>query len=235
MSPDELRAQLESDLAWRLDELRHLRNNLLGSLSRDDWPASSMRTILVMQYAHLEGLTRQALTIYAEAINALAPVCSTVHPQLVAAAMRAQFRSLRAGIHADEAADVEGQLMRRAHNETAFVETTRTVLSSTLLVDPEIVTSTEGNLSPDLLRRLLYSFAIPPDQVHETSYRALDFVRRARHDIAHGVRTERIEPGLFDAHRLKSEALMQEVVRLVFLAFSDEWFRVDNGPAAVGA
>jgi hypothetical protein len=221
----ELRAELEEDLGWRLDELRHLRNRLLGSDSPDAWSAASMRTILVMQYAHLEGFTRNAFAVYVTAINDKRLALRELQPQLMASALTQEFEAVRKNVGADDGQEEEGRLTRRAKNQVSFVKKMQSISSGPLTIVAEIAASMEMNLGRDVLRRCLYMLAIPSNQVNRQQYAAIEFVKNARNDIAHGSRKERISHKMFESHRQKCEQFMVDLMRLITLAASDEWFR----------
>jgi hypothetical protein len=97
MKADKVRSELEDDLTWRMDEVRHLRNALLDHLERRDWPAHTMRAILVMQYAHLEGFARNAFSVYVTTVNKLRLKAADVHSHLFASALTTEFDAIRRG------------------------------------------------------------------------------------------------------------------------------------------
>jgi hypothetical protein len=227
MGPAELRAQLEEDLSWRLDELRHLRNELLGDRKRDNWPVSSMRAILVMQYAHLEGFAHNAFSLYVKAINECELEANALHPHLFATALVSEFDALRLGNNADQESE-DGRLTRRAKNQVAFVTKVRSLGQGPLRVDAAAAVSMDMNFGADVLRRTLYRLGIPEVEVSRHYYDSLEFVRRTRNDIGHGSRKEKIPPGLFDAHRNKCERFMEDLARLISRAVSDEWYKVKS-------
>ncbi|MGW4032497.1 MAE_28990/MAE_18760 family HEPN-like nuclease [Streptomyces sp. NPDC004838] len=225
MNIADLKAELEEDLVWRLDELRHLKNRLLGDEPRDQWSAASMRTILVMQYAHLEGFTRNAFAVYVDVINSESLMVKDMQPQLMAAALTEEFDAVRKNVNSDGDKDEDGRLTRRAKNQVAFVEKMHAIADSPVTLVSEVVASMEMNLGRDVLRRCLYMLAIPGSQVPKAQYSAIEFVKNARNDIAHGSRKERISVGMFDAHRQKCEQFMKDLIRLITLAASSGWFR----------
>jgi hypothetical protein len=218
-----VREDLEADLAWRMDELRHLRNSLLGDFRQDEWPAVALRSILVMQYAHLEGLTRTALAAYAQAVNEEGLLGDDLQPQLFASSLAREFKALRGG--AGDADEADGKFTKRAKREVDFVIRLRTMSEGPVAIDPDDAVSMEMNLGRDVLQRSLFSLGIPPSRVEDAHYRALEFVRRCRNDVAHGGRNERVEPGLYLSHQRKCEDLMHHLVRLVTQALTDGWYR----------
>ncbi|MEW2087556.1 MAE_28990/MAE_18760 family HEPN-like nuclease [Streptomyces sp. NPDC005283] len=228
MNVAELRAQLEEDLTWRLDELRHLRNRLLGSESEDKWSASSMRAILVMQYAHLEGFTRNAFALYVSVINSRQIVATQLQPQLLAAALGVEFDALRKNRGENEDEEEEGgKLTRRARNQVSFLQRLQELAAGPLEISADTAISVEMNLGRDVLRRCLYMLAIPMDEVSRAQYSSIEFVKNARNDIAHGSRKERISAGMFKAHTVKCEQFMNDLTRIITSATSKQLFRVD--------
>jgi hypothetical protein len=230
MKLEDIRAELEEDLAWRLDEIRHLRNTLLGDVDRSEWHVRAMRTVLVMQYAHLEGFARNAFSIYVNSVNVQRIKAEDAHPNLFASALTSEFDAIRTGAASAQGSE-DGRLMRRAKVQVDFVEKLRMLGSDVLAIDTDSAVSMEMNFGSDVLRRTLYRLGIPEDAVNRTYYSSLEFVRKMRNDIAHGSRKERIPPGEFEAHQRKCEDFMKELVRLITLAIRSGWYRKESLPA----
>lgn len=225
MNLDEFTTEVEEDLRWRADELRTLRNTLLSDLAESEWTTEAMRVLMVMQYAHLEGFTRHALSVYVRAVNELQLGARQAQSHLVATSMSGEFHRMRRGANDDVGPNEEGRLMRRARREVGFVERVRAINDVSLALDEDESVSMEMNLGSDVLRRSLYRLAIPPGAVEASQYGALEFIRRARNDIAHGGRTHRIDIARFRAHIEKSERFMGDLRRLLTLALAQEWYR----------
>ena len=223
MDYEALRALLEEDLAWRLDELRHLRNSLLGDVEREAWSVTALRTILVMQYAHLEGFAHNAFRLYVDAVNNRALKADQLRPELFACALVPDFDALRLGGNEQESS--EGRLTRRANMQFRFVQRVRKLGSEEVVIDADHAVSMEMNFGADVLRRTLFMLGIPESEVDRSYFSSLEFVRRARNDIAHGARRERIEAGLFEAHQKKCEQFMSDLSRLIGSAVRHEWYR----------
>jgi len=219
---EELRAQLEEDLAWRLDEIRHLRNALLGDVDQSQWPTAALRAILVMQYAHVEGFAHNAFSMYVDAINARKLRAHEIRAHLFACALTPEFDEIRRGGSEQETA--EGRLTRRANSQVKFVDKLRTLGNSEVVIDADRSISMEMNFGADVLRRTFFMLAIPESAVDHAYYTSLEFVRRARNDVAHGSRTEVISPRLFDRHQKVCEQFMNELARLIGSAVRQEWF-----------
>lgn len=225
MNLSEMRAELEEDMAWRLDEIRHLGNRLLLEHDPEDWPVFSLRAILVMQYAHLEGFTRNALSLYVAAINAKRLPAEDLQPELLAAALAVEFDNLRKS-SGGEGLEGEGRLTTRARHQTAFVQRIQELSKGSLSIAAEVAVSMEMNLGSDVLKRSLVALGIPVTRVARDQYTSIDFVKRVRNDIAHGSRKENIPKGMFDAHLKKCETFMGDLARVLTQAVAEEWYRI---------
>ncbi|MFE5174095.1 MAE_28990/MAE_18760 family HEPN-like nuclease [Streptomyces sp. NPDC056634] len=223
MKVSEMRAQLEEDMAWRLDELRHLFNHLLGGVAPEDASVYSLRAILVMQYAHLEGFTRNALSLYVSAVNSRSLPVKHLKPELMAAALAVEFDTLRKGGGASEE---EGRLTSRARHQISFVKKLQELSDGPVSIAAEVAVSMEMNLGSDVLKRALVSLGIPVDRVAKEQYSSIEFVKNVRNDIAHGSRKEKISGGMFSVHMKKCEEFMNGLSRVLTQALSEEWFRL---------
>jgi hypothetical protein len=228
----DMRAQLESDILWRLDEIRHLRNLLLQGEEPDRASVYSLRAILVMQYAHLEGFTRTALSLYIDAINNQGLPAKSLRPELLAAALSGEFDMLRRG--AATSGD-EGKMTTRARHQVAFVQRLQELSEGPISIAAEVAVSMEMNLGSDVLKKCLVALGISVDKVRRDQYTAIDFVKNVRNDIAHGGRKEKIPGGLFSAHLKKCEEFMNELARVLTRAVSEKWFLVQADGAATDA
>lgn len=178
-----------------------------------------------MQYAHLEGFAQNAFSLYVQAINDQQMSAKDLHPNLFACALVPEFDAIRLGIGNDQESE-DGRLMRRAKLQVAFVEKVRALADQALSIDIDAAVSMEMNFGSDVLRRTLYRLGFPDNAVNRSHYNSLEFVRTARNDIAHGSRKERIEAGLFEAHRRKCEQFMNDLSRLITSAVDQEWYRI---------
>jgi hypothetical protein len=176
-----------------------------------------------MQYAHLEGFAHNAFKLYVDAVNAQGLPANELRPHLFATALVPEFDALRLG--GNEQESNEGRLTRRANMQFRFVEKLRTLSVGEVAIDADHAVSMEMNFGADVLKRTLFMLGIPETEVDSSYFRSLEFVRRARNDIAHGARRERIDSSLFEAHRTKCEQFMNELARLISTAVRREWYR----------
>jgi len=167
------------------------------------------------------------MVLYVRHVNDVSLHADELHVQLIASALTGEFNGLRKGgsLEGQQEDSENTRLLKRARRQVEFVQKLRALTNGPVSIDAEHAISMEMNLSSDVLRRTLYMLGIPDDSVDGAQYRALDFVKNARNDIAHGSRKEKIEPGLFNAHRKKCEDFMNSLVRLVTEAAHDEWYK----------
>jgi MAE_28990/MAE_18760-like HEPN len=59
----QLRAELEADQAWRRDEIRFFQNQT-ARLNAEEQQNPFRRVLILLLYAHFEGSSRFALTLY---------------------------------------------------------------------------------------------------------------------------------------------------------------------------
>jgi len=200
VTADDLAAELEHDLQWRLAELAQLRNALLPD---GDPPLHAMRAIMVMQYAHVEGFTRRALELYVSAVNATDTAVDAAQLHLTAATLTQQFDTLRSGDSSEPASDEDGPLTRRVRRQVTFLRHVREVANGPLVIDGDSAVSMEANIGADVLKRSLYRLAIPPAEVTKKQYGALEFVKKVRNEIAHGETSTRLNASTFAANLAK--------------------------------
>lgn len=89
MTADELRAQLESELAWRQEELAFLKNQLNNI--QDKQKDKYRKSLVLMLYSHLEGYIKICLQIYIQYINDQKLNHSDVNSELMATSMHKEF------------------------------------------------------------------------------------------------------------------------------------------------
>lgn len=220
----DVRSEIESELTWRRTEIRRVRNRLMFPEPEGEDLDRALRTLVVLQYAHLEGFVKQALSIYASAINAECLPLADAERRVVASGLIVEIDALRApaGGNSDSS---EGAKLRRARRETDFVEKLFTLASGAVTLDVDQVVSLDMNLSADVLKRCLYRLGIDPTSVTDAKYASLEFIRRMRNSVAHGGRTRPVPQSEFDAHVLSTNELMEELLRLIHQACKWGWFR----------
>jgi hypothetical protein len=225
MSVADLRAELEEDLSWRQSELRSLRNLLIGKKSRDGWAGSELRVLMVMQYAHVEGFTRHALAVYLRGIAASNLTISELSLPLATSALLGEISALRIPLAAESSSEMPEKLLRRAKREVDFVSKIRTMQNEQAVFNEDDVISLEMNIGSDVLKRTLYRLGIDLVELEDSHYKAIDFVKNQRNDVAHGGRTQVIHVKLYEQHLKKAEDFMNSLVRVISRNYTRATFR----------
>src|SRR5690349_14046030 len=89
-----LRAEMEAEREWREREMRLLRNQV-ASLSTEEQRKIGRKMLVVMLYAHFEGVCKTLLSTYVTRLNALGLTVNAAAPALGAASLHEIFLALR--------------------------------------------------------------------------------------------------------------------------------------------
>ena len=73
MDFNSIRAELEQDLAWRVDEIRFLQNQ--GSALGEDDKRRYRRALVLILYSHFEGFCKFSFSHYVRILNAVGVKC----------------------------------------------------------------------------------------------------------------------------------------------------------------
>ena len=91
MTADEFRANLESDLAWRQEEIAFFKNQL--NYIMEDKKNQYRKALVLILYSHLEGYIKLSLQTYIQHINSLGLTRNMVTVGLKTAAMNKEFNA----------------------------------------------------------------------------------------------------------------------------------------------
>lgn len=204
-----LRAEMEAEREWREAEMRLFRNQV-ASLENLEQQRVARKALVVMLYAHFEGLTKTLLTMYVNHINTLAMKVSEVSAAFGAAAIEDVFKALRDGTK--KCPEFTRQLpddtgLHRFAREREFVEVAQRIASRTVAVDPDNIVDTESNLKPVVLRKILFRLGLDPN-LAEPWEATINQLLRRRNDIAHGSARSGIDAVAYSE--------LEQAVKLVF-------------------
>ena len=203
-------AELEEDQRIRQDELTFLEN-LCNSLNNDAQDRMR-RSMLLMLYAHFEGFTKLAFTIYCRHINETKICCKDVQPELGTSALRDVFKAFRNPDGAENFLPAE--LRQMGDLRPLAVE--RTLVKDAFMLGHRIVTipdkyvDTESNLKPIVLRKNLYRLGLPHDmfEAHEPTVGQL---LGRRNNIAHGAEVVGIDAYTYNAMKTAVYSVMDDL------------------------
>jgi hypothetical protein len=219
-----LRAEMEYDLSWRLDEIRFLRNQML-SIPGEDGKRKFRRAIVLMLYAHYEGFCKLALQQYVRAINRASVRCSQASPAVVAGTWHQLFTELedsgrRSRLFKGNQSDPK---LHRLARRVEFIEKFEDFQDS--MVDmPEDVVDSESNLWPVVLRKNLFRVGLDPEAFEKYDGVIYNLLNK-RNGVSHGADQHGLEEKEYKEMEEAVLMLMEGVMELVMLSVQEERFR----------
>ncbi len=213
----EVRAEIELEREWREAELRLLKNRI-AELRNENERDVARKALVVMLYAHFEGLTKALLIIYVNALNKLGIKLAQVHSALAACALSELFKALRnpnskCKIFARQLP--HDPKVHKYARDREFLERTADFGALTLAIDPDSIVDTESNLKPVVLRKILYQLGFDP-QVVDPWEGTVNRLLKKRNDVAHGTARAGINSKDYDI----LEKAVKEVVDAVVAAIT---------------
>jgi len=219
MNLADIRAELEDELEWRLEEMRFFKNQL-ADLRTTDQRDRHRRALVVMLYSHFEGFWKAAFSIYVKAINAESICCKEATHSLVAASLF----DLLAGLSDHQkkhpffrSKAPDDTKLHQIHRQIEFLlrlpdmETTKVSIPAEKVVDPE------SNLKPEVIRKNLFRLGFQYDlfESHEGTVHQL---LNKRNSVAHGSTRQGIEETEYNNLEESVLAIMSDVVKLLFVS-----------------
>jgi hypothetical protein len=187
-SPDAVFADIEGDRGARESEIR-LVGRLIQAAAIQEEKDMLKRTIILLIYAHLEGFCKFTLLAYAAALNSLKLKCSDASYPIAAAGLTKVFAALRDPNSKHDAfrnALPDDSQLHLAAREQIFIESYEEISAVTLSI-PDQAIDTKSNLSPIILKKMLFQFGLdyPSVEGHAGNIHRLLQIRNA---ISHGDR-----------------------------------------------
>jgi len=226
----QLRAELEADQSWRLDEIRRLQN-LAEQIPNKSDQDQFRRSLVLLLYAHFEGYCKFALTVYVNSINAAKIKCGEANFAIVAASFDGIFQQLR---DPDKKSDVfrkslpDDKKLHRFAREREFLEKTADFAERSVQIDERYI-DTESNLTPIVLRKNLYKLGFPYNlfEPHEDK---LNMLIEYRNGIAHGRTKEGMSFAKYEKIRNSAIEVMEEMTRQITRAMREKWYLRNQSP-----
>lgn len=223
MTSDQLHAELETDRAWREEELRFLQNRC-KDLSEAD-KEKYLRALILMVYAHVEGFTKFALLGYVRCINSKGLSCAEVEASIAAASLREVFLALQ---NPDKKYPLFNEVpddsaLHRFAREREFLLRTSDVFSKPVNL-PDSVVNTESNLWPIVLKKNLFRLGLPHEQFAHLEGN-LSMLVNTRNEIGHGAFPKPIKWSLYEKLRNASLKVMSDLQATLFTASNLQWYK----------
>ncbi|MBZ0136122.1 MAG: hypothetical protein K8I27_07105 [Planctomycetes bacterium] len=185
---EQLREAIEREMEWRSAELREIRN-LLTSIDDSRVSDTLKKSLVLLLYAHFEGYCKNVFSIYVEELTRERIKLKHLESILGAAAATKLFDELdKTGNLPPEFAEFKrSQPVRRQVKQAVLMKELWKVRESEATFDADRLIHLEGNVTPDVLKRVLCRLGLSFSFV-ETYAGDLNHLIRRRNDFAHGTR-----------------------------------------------
>lgn len=186
MTTDELRANLELELAWRQEEIAFFKNQL-NNISIEEDKNKYRKSLVLILYSHMEGFIKISLQTYIQYINNLNLNRNDVITGLMVAGMHKEFLAYENLDRKNEYFKrelPEDKKLHRLYRRVDFMEHIDELTDNPLEIDDTLI-DTESNLWYIVLQKNLYKIGLPINLFDEYSSEIDSLVNR-RNSIAHG-------------------------------------------------
>jgi len=225
MKVDILRAEMEGDLTWRVDEIRFFQNTC-ASIASEAEQQRFRKALVVLLYANFEGFAKLVFSTYVSAVNAEAVACQDANLAIAAASLADVFRYLRDGngrvLDYKKLQLPDDKQLRKFARDREFLSQALDLMQRPVAI-PDKVTSTEANLGRDVLRKILYRLGLP-HQDFEDIEPDLERLRLQRNNIAHGDAKQGITKKDYEKLRDCTLRIMRELMLGVTHALASKQF-----------
>ena len=215
MTADEYRANLESELAWRQEEIAFFKNQL--NYISDNIKNRYRKSLVLILYSHLEGYIKLSLQTYIQYINSLGLTRNMVKVGLKTASMNREFNAYD---NSDRKCNVfrrelpNDSRLHKFFRRVDFVSQYEEFVEQSLEIDDGIV-NTESNLWYIVLQKNLYKLGLPIDLFEE--YESdIDALVNRRNSITHGNFRSGISQEEFQRWETSTIDVLSGVTRLLY-------------------
>lgn len=223
---NEIRAQIEVEREWRDAEIRFLRNRL-GYISDEAQRKVYRKSLVVMLYAHFEGLCKAILLTYVDCLNASGLLIEEANAAIAAASLSDVFGALRnpnskCKVFKRELPD-DAKLHRFARDRE-FMDSFATFAGQAVTLDADVLVDTESNLKPVVLRKILYRLGLEPAIVAPWSATIQELLLR-RNDVAHGTAKDGLDEPTYRELEQAVNAVVEDLIRVISEAVTKQQYR----------
>ncbi len=216
MTVDELRTSLESERAWRQEELAFFKNQL-NNIENEDEKDRYRKSLVLILYSHMEGYVKICLQTYVQFINALALPRENFVSGLIVAGMHKEFNAYdnmdkKCAFFKTKLPDDHS--LHRYSRRVDFIESLDGFMNDTLLIEDGVI-DTESNLWYVVLQKNLYKIGLPID-CFEQYKKDIDALVNRRNSIAHGNQRSGVTQNEFDQWEVKIDRVLTEITSKIY-------------------
>jgi len=221
-----IRAQMEVEREWREAELRFLRNRL-AFIDDEARRKVYRKALVVMLYAHFEGLCKAVLLLYVESLNASGLLVREANAAIAAASLGDVFRALRdpnskCTVFKNDLPD-DAKLHRFARDRE-FIDKFTGLASRSVALDGDSIVDTESNLKPVVLRKILFRLGLEPTLVAPWTGTIQQLLRR-RNDVAHGTAKYGLDEKVYRELEQAVHSVVDDLTRVICDAVTEQAYR----------
>jgi len=234
---EEVRVELESDLTWRSDEIRFLKNQLAYILREDD-KERYRKSLLVMLYSHYEGFCKTAFLIYINVINKEKLQRKEANQNLTACSLHNVFTAYEdMDRKPDKYREIfknalpEEKALHRFARQVDFVVNIDNIWDEVIVVSEEIA-DTESNLWPIVLKKILFRLGLPEQSFKEYEG-SISRLVNMRNGVAHGRDKDGIKEDVYGSIEKTVFDIMQGVIDVIIDTLKSQKYLRDGGHSMV--
>ena len=185
---ESIREEIEREYTLRFNDLNDIENFLVASDATDEFQSLYRKMLIVMLYAYYEGFCKKALEIYAEYVNATHEYVKDLKYEIASATLRDEFEKLEnrnyLPVRIRGEAIKQDNVLQRFGRRSEFFEAYEKNMGKKVNL-PDNIVDTESNLSPHVLKSLLYRLSLDYTIVDSVQGNINKLVG-LRNSIAHG-------------------------------------------------
>ncbi len=222
----DVRAQIELEREWREAELRFFRNRL-AFISGEAKQKVYRKALVVMLYAHFEGLCKAILLTYVESLNASGLLVEEANTALAAASLSDVFQALRdpnAKCRIFKRDLPDDTKLHRFARDREFIDAFAMLAGRSVTLDADSLVDTESNLKPVVLRKILYRLGLEPTLVTPWAGTIQQLLHR-RNDVAHGTAKAGLDEQVYRELEEAVYVVVDDLVRAICEAISKQLYR----------
>lgn len=216
MTKEDLRSAMETELAWRQEELAFLKNQL-SNIHEEVQQDKYRKSLVLMLYSHFEGFVKICLLSYIQYVNSLHLKRESFNERLIASSMNREFNAYD---NNDEKCNIfkkklpEDKRLHRFYRRVNLLEELDEFKQSDLLISDETI-DTESNLWYIVLQKNLYKVGLPIDLFDDLS-RDIDALVNRRNSIAHGTERAGVKESEYLKWEIKTYKVMEEIIKCIY-------------------
>lgn len=215
LDASDLRAELEAELKWRLEDLMFFKNQL-NNISDELKKNRYRKSLVLILYSHMEGYIKIALQTYIKYINAQNLPRKDAISGLVAASMNSEFNAYdnpgkKCNIFCSKLEDAK---LHRFCRRVDLLNQLENFKNKPLVIEDSVI-DTESNLWYVVLQKNLYKIGLPVDMFKQY-HSDIDAIVNRRNAIAHGNSHSGVTSQEFSRWETKIKCVMDDITTLIF-------------------